>query len=209
MGSNVSISGEGSFIIGDHSRIIDTLSKLQDNRFYARFASGYYLYTDSLAISGAYLAGDGSSWSSISDSTKKENFKPVNGETVLNNIRGFRLGSWNYIGQDPAQLRHYGPMAQEFYHAFGHDGIGVCGNDTTLASADVDGINMIAIQALEKRSTEDRQRIHELEETSTEILAENQQLKLELAEMKKVIAELCQRIGTDETQMTSANSQLY
>ena len=45
-------------------------------------------------------------------------------------------------------------MAQEFFKAFGNDGIGTIGNDTTIASADFDGVNFIAIQALEKRTSD-------------------------------------------------------
>src|SRR5205814_10324877 len=56
-----------------------------------------------------------------SDRNKKENFQPVDGEEVLRKIRQFNLTSWNYIGQDAKTLRHYGPMAQDFYEAFGHD----------------------------------------------------------------------------------------
>ena len=48
----------------------------------------------------------------FSDKTKKENFKPVDGEEVLGKIRGFELTSWNFIGHDPKEFRHYGPMAQ-------------------------------------------------------------------------------------------------
>src|SRR5262249_31055508 len=59
-----------------------------------------------------------------SDKTKKESFKPVDGEEVLGKIRGFELSSWNFIGHDPREFRHYGPMAQDFYAAFGHDGVG-------------------------------------------------------------------------------------
>src|SRR5262249_39107368 len=57
-----------------------------------------------------------------SDKTRKENFKPVDGEEVLGKIRGFELTSWNFIGHDPKEFRHYGPMAQDFYAAFGNDG---------------------------------------------------------------------------------------
>src|SRR5262249_32354224 len=52
-----------------------------------------------------------------SDQTKKENFKPVDGEEVLGKIRGFELTSWNFIGHDPKEFRHYGPMAQDFFAA--------------------------------------------------------------------------------------------
>jgi hypothetical protein len=93
-----------------------------------------------------------------SDKTKKENFEPVDGEVVLRKIRGFELTSWNFIGHDPKEFRHYGPMAQDFYGAFGHDGIGQIGTETTINSGDMAGILMIAVQALEKRTAELKQK---------------------------------------------------
>jgi len=50
-----------------------------------------------------------------SDMTKKENFQPVDGEEVLRKLSTLNLTSWNYIGHDPKQFRHYGPMGQEFF----------------------------------------------------------------------------------------------
>jgi hypothetical protein len=66
----------------------------------------------------------------------------------------FRLNvtSWNYIGHDPRQFRHYGPVAQEFFAAFGHDAMGTIGTDTTINSGDLEGILTIGVQALEKRT---------------------------------------------------------
>jgi hypothetical protein len=93
-----------------------------------------------------------------SDKTKKENFQPVDGEEVLGKIRGFELSSWNFIGHDPQQFRHYGPMAQDFFVAFGHDGVGQIGSETTINSGDMAGILMIAVQALEKRTAELKQK---------------------------------------------------
>jgi Chaperone of endosialidase len=89
-----------------------------------------------------------------SDKTQKENFQPVDGEEVLGKIRGFELSSWNFIGHDPKEFRHYGPMAQDFFAAFGHDGVGQIGSETTINSGDLAGILMIAVQALEKRTAE-------------------------------------------------------
>ena len=90
----------------------------------------------------------------VSDQTTKENFKPVDGEAVLGKIRDFELSSWNFIGHDPKEFRHYGPMAQDFFAAFGHDGLGQIGSETTINSGDIAGILMIAVQALEKRTAE-------------------------------------------------------
>jgi len=75
-------------------------------------------------------------FTSVSDKNKKEKFKPVDGEDVLRKIRGFELTSWNFIGHDPKEFRHYGPMAQDFFAAFGHDGIGQIGSETTINSGD-------------------------------------------------------------------------
>jgi trimeric autotransporter adhesin len=93
-----------------------------------------------------------------SDKTKKENFQPVDGEEVLGKIRGFELSSWNFIGHDPKEFRHYGPMAQDFFVAFGHDGVGQIGSETTINSGDMAGVLMVAVQALEKRTAELKQK---------------------------------------------------
>ncbi len=93
-----------------------------------------------------------------SDKTKKENFQPVDGEAVLEKIRGFELSSWNFIGHDPKEFRHYGPMAQDFFAAFGQDGVGQIGTETTINSGDLAGILMIAVQSLEKRTAEIKQK---------------------------------------------------
>jgi hypothetical protein len=103
---------------------------------------------------GASLAPGANSWSTISDVRKKENFVPVNGEDFLKKISGFNLTSWNYKGQDARAYRHYGPMAQDFYAAFGRDSYGTVGNDTTISQADMEGVSFVAIQALEKRTQE-------------------------------------------------------
>src|SRR5262245_48540395 len=89
-----------------------------------------------------------------SDKTKKENFRLIDGEEVLTKFRGLSLTSWNYIGHDPEKFRHYGPMAQDFFAAFGSDGVGMIGSETTINSGDMAGILMIAVQALEKRTQE-------------------------------------------------------
>jgi hypothetical protein len=97
-------------------------------------------------------------FTAVSDKTQKENFQPVDGEEVLGKIRGFELSSWNFIGHDPKEFRHYGPMAQDFFAAFGHDGLGQIGSETTINSGDMAGILMIAVKALEKRTAELKQK---------------------------------------------------
>ena len=106
-----------------------------------------------------------------SDKTKKENFQPVDGESVLEKIRGFELTSWNFIGHDPKEFRHYGPMAQDLFAAFGHDGVGQIGTETTINSGDMAGILMIAVQALEKRTAELKQKEAQIAELAARLEA--------------------------------------
>jgi len=123
---------------------------------------------------------------------RKENFVPVNGEAFLNKIDNFKLSSWNYKEQS-GEHRHYGPMAQDFYAAFGHDGVGTIGCDTLINQQDFLGVNFIAVQALVKRTDELKK---ENEKLKTQLLQlSNQQtakadasdvsaLKLQIQELK-------------------------
>jgi hypothetical protein len=186
MGAYVSTdSNFGSFIFGDYSTTSTTTSTAS-NQMTMRFHGGYRLFTHSNLASGVSMGNGANSWSTISDSTKKTNFKQADGEYFLSSLSKLKLGSWNYTSQDPQQFRHYGPMAQEIFHYFGHDGIGTIGNDTTLATADMDGIIMICLQALEKRTRE----LKEAQETITRLNEEFQRQQAELAELKNAIRAL-------------------
>ena len=43
---------------------------------------------------------------------------------------------------------HYGPVAQDFFAAFGDDGVGTIGSPTTITSTDMNGVLMLVVQAL-------------------------------------------------------------
>ena len=64
-------------------------------------------------------------------------------------------------------------MAQDFFAAFGNDGIGTIGTPTTINSGDMAGILMIAVQAQEKRTAE--------------LKAENADLKARLEALEQLI----------------------
>lgn len=179
IGSYVSTNNQiGSLIIGDYSTST-ILNSAGINSFRARFDGGYRFYTSSDLTTSCALSAGSNAWSTTSDRRLKENFDPVNGEDFLHKIALMPLSSWNYKQQNPQVFRHYGPMAQDFYAAFGKDRYGTIGNDTTINSADFDGVNLIAIQALEKRT----QKILQLEQ-------ENAQLKKEQAELKARLEKL-------------------
>src|SRR6266566_9239287 len=128
---------------------------------------------------------EGPPYSVVSDKAKKENFQPVDGEGALGKIRSLTLTSWNFIGQDPRRSRHYGPVAQEFFAAFGHDGIGTIGTPTTITSTDMAGVLMIAVQALEERTAVLQQEKERLKEAVEASKAENAELRARLEAVEK------------------------
>ncbi|NOT52166.1 MAG: hypothetical protein HOP10_12910 [Chitinophagaceae bacterium] len=179
IGNYVSTSGEeGALIIGDNSTTT-VLASAIPNSFRARFDGGYRFFTSAAATTAesCLLAAGTNAWSTTSDVRLKENFEKINGEDFLKKISAMNLTSWNYKKQDASKFRHYGPMAQDFYAAFGKDKYGTIGNDTTINSADFDGVNLIAIQALEKRTS--------LQKTETEKITSS--LKIEIEALKAII----------------------
>jgi hypothetical protein len=134
-----------------------------------------------------------------SDSTKKENYLAVNEEEILSKIGKLNLQSCNYKGHYPVKFRHYGPTAQEFFSAFGNDGFGTIGSDTTLCGSDVSGINMIGIKALEKRTAElivANKKMNELASSVAKLLKIINQQQVELSALKNEVSEL--KILTNE-----------
>ena len=181
MGNYVSTSNHnGAFAIGDNSTTT-VMQSFVANGFRARFAGGYRLLTNSAASLGAVLVQDATSWSTTSDVRLKENFLPVDGEAFLHKISVMPLTTWNYIAQENKNLRHYGPMAQDFYAAFGKDDKGTIGCDTLINQHDFLGVNLIAIQALEKRTSE-------LQKENEEFKKENISLNARLEKLEKLVA---------------------
>jgi hypothetical protein len=179
MGNYVSTSGfDGAFTIGDNSTTT-VMNTFIANGYRARFAGGYRLFTNSAANIGSFLNAGANSWAALSDVRLKENFLPVNGEDFLKKISLMPLTTWNYKTQDVKTFRHYGPMAQDFYKAFGHDDLGEIGCDTLINQQDFLGVNLIAIQALEKRTAsfdDMKKQIIELQKANAKLEAELKKL---------------------------------
>ena len=187
MGTYVSTNSKaGAFIIGDNSSGTTVTNSSLANQMTTRFANGYIFYTNSAATVGATLTAGSGSWTNVSDRRKKENFRVLNTEEVLKKIAAIPVTNWNYKSQDKS-VRHIGPMAQDFYAAFGLDGVGA---DTTINTTDIDGVNMAAIQALEKRTVALQAENTKLKATVTELLQQSTLLsrRLEALEHKTAAA---------------------
>lgn len=202
IGSCMFANDDGAVLIGDASFDPNQNSEVElargkpsssswgKNTMTMRFAGGYRFYTSKDGSTLVSIPAGANGTVTLSDVRKKENFKQINGEEMLKKIGRFTLTTWNYKGQDARLFRHYGPMAQDFYKAFGNDGVGVIGTDTTIASADFDGINFTAIKALVDRTDELRQKDQQLEQKTKELDALLRQLNEQKAETQRLQTEL-------------------
>jgi hypothetical protein len=112
---------------------------------------------------------NGSSWSCSSDRNLKENLVLADGSDILEQLSYMPVYYWNAKGQ-PTQ--HIGPMAQDFYAAFS-----VGDSDTAIATIDLDGVALAAIQGL---------------------YAQNQALQAQIDDLEARLEELERRLETGD-----------
>ena len=92
---------------------------------------------------GAYLSSGGV-WTDSSDRNRKTGFAPVDAQQILSEVASLRIQTWSFTNE--TQVRHIGPVAQDFYAAFG-----VGADETSLAPLDEAGVALAAVQALNER----------------------------------------------------------
>jgi len=95
-----------------------------------------------LTVTGSVTA---TAFNPSSDRHIKENFAKVNRASVLDRLAGIPISTWNFIGD--GGTTHMGPMAQDFYAAFG---LGI--DDKHISTVDADGVAFAAIQELNVRN---------------------------------------------------------
>ena len=114
------------------------------------------------------------------------------------------LTSWNYIGQDAKTLRHYGPMAQDFFGAFGHDAVGTVGTPKTINSGDMAGIMMIAIKALAMENVQLKSAVATQEAVNAEQRKRLETLAARFEEQDKTIQKVSAQLEMRQPRMSLA-----
>jgi hypothetical protein len=167
MGSNAgTFGGRGSFVYGDASTTTAVVSTAP-NEFVVRASGGFRLRTSPTLNTGCNLTPGSASWDCTSSRLAKEKFEDVDGEAVLEKLAAIRIQRWHYRG---SQVPHLGPTAEDFYDAFA---LGT--GPTSISSVDADGISLVAVQALERRTTQ--------------LLEQNAALQTQLEELRRIVTE--------------------
>jgi hypothetical protein len=113
-----------------------------------------------------------SSWTFTSDARLKENFKPVDSQTVLDKLCGLPIAEWNFKGYSAP---HIGPTAQDFHARFP-----LGGSPEAIDSGDLHGVALAAIQGLNQK----------LEAALKQKDAELRELRGTVAELKGLVERL-------------------
>lgn len=169
-GRRAKANGNGCFVWGDSTDA--DISCRDANRWLVRTSGGVYFYTNSGLTSGVYVASGGNSWNSISDRETKENFTPVNGTEILEELMNVPIAEYKLKSQD-ASIRHIGPVAQDFAV------LGYGESDKAINMEDADGVAFASIQGLYQI----------LKEKDAEIAV----LKNRLEKLEKLTAELAMK----------------
>lgn len=96
--------------------------------------------------------------SQLSSRSAKENFAATDGQLLLAKLEQLPVSSWNYRGA-PAQERHLGPVAEDFHAAFG-----LGASNRYIAPADMAGVALASVKALQDEIKDRDRQIEHLEQ---------------------------------------------
>ena len=95
---------------------------------------------------------DGGAWTNASDRALKTDFTAVDAQAVLAKVAQLPIDEWRYKAEDGQ--RHLGPVAQDFYAAFG-----LGADDKHITTVDEGGVALAAIKGLNAKVDEQTSRL--------------------------------------------------
>lgn len=104
-----------------------------------------------------------------SDVNAKTHIEAIDKRSVLERISDMTISQWQY--KDALGEKHIGPMAQDFYAAFG---LGV--DEKGISTIDTAGVALVAIQALAEQNRQLADRNHTLEQRVSELELQSQRV---------------------------------
>jgi hypothetical protein len=131
----------GSFVWSDQAVTTLHVRSTHPNQFVARATGGVEFFSNPAMTAGVSLAPGSGTWSSLSDRNLKIGIVPLDGARILDKLAALPVSEWSYSSE--RGVRHIGPMAQDFYAAFG-----VGEDDRHITTIDEDGVALAAVKAL-------------------------------------------------------------
>ena len=144
---------------------------------YGYGATGVYgsgTANDFVGSGGEYARGG--DWYNASARYLKENFTPINDQTILSKIVELPITQWNYKSDKDAL--HIGPVAEDFYSIFG-----LGDSSTSISTIDPSGIALVGVKALDENVSTQQTQITELQTQVSALHAQNATLQKEVGEL--------------------------
>jgi len=190
-GFNSNAATAGAFVWSDDAADATQLTSTAANQFLARASGGFTLWTNATNTVGATLAPGSGAWASTSDRNMKTDIRGLDDAKVLDRVGSLPIGTWSYVTE--RGVRHVGPMAQDFYAAFG-----VGEDDRHITSIDEDGVALAAIKALHGQ----------LRSQSKSARSAIATLRAENAQLRAASASQSAKIAAVETQLQRLSAQM-
>lgn len=183
-GGNGSVAqNDGTFVWSDDADPAMKLVSTANNQFDVRASGGVFLYSNGALTSGVMLNAGSGAWSSLSDRAAKSDVSPIDDQLILARVASLPVTEWSYTTEDG--VRHIGPMAQDFYSAFG-----VGPDNRHITSIDEDGIALAAIKALSAQLKAKDVEISALRNRMSRTNGDLTELRGELATLKAAVNKL-------------------
>lgn len=184
---------QGSFVFADRSNV-DTLRAGVNHSSNWRVSGGFRIFTSSSLATGVTLQSGvsvsnwgqssaviststgamlttGGVWQNASDINKKHLFKDISAEEILQKLNNIPIREWGYKTES-AEVRHIGPVAQDFFHAFS---LGT--DEKSIGTVDADGVALACIQALSKRTEDQAKELEALKKSNAALTERMEKLE--------------------------------
>lgn len=188
--SNNGFSGVFVWSDGSAQASADTFKAVANNEFAARATGGFRFRTNLAGTTGCNLPAGSGVFNCTSSRYTKENFNLVKGSDILSQLRSVPVSTWNYISEGN-QVRHMGPMAEDFFQAFK-----LGSGNTSIGVQDLAGVSIAAIKELDERTNQLQEKTTEVEKLRTEVnelRSANQSLEQRLAALERAIEQSAQK----------------
>jgi|GEM_PF-2210943 len=191
MGASSDNTGSNSIVLGVNSSNAGTQATIigggQTNttnfKFVSGHGAGYVLYSNFTETTGVQCNSGSGTWSSVSDRNLKTNITELDYSSILRKLDSIEIPSWSYIAQTvkgqetqglsresiyQKDIYHVGPMAQDFYGAFG---LGI--DDKHVTALDLAGVSLVGVKALIVENEALKTRLEMLEMRLLQLESEN------------------------------------
>jgi hypothetical protein len=145
---------------------------------------GPIYFFDGPNSSGCYLSSSSGSWTCSSDRNLKDHIQTIDPQSVLETLARMPISQWS-MKADTKSNKHIGPMAQDFYAAFG-----LGETDKYIAQGDAQGVALASIQGLYQELKATKRELQQKDSQIREVIQRKDEKIQSLEERLQILEKL-------------------